>query len=289
MLHAFECTEKENHRGHSGSIDHFLCDFCDLCGFKNSELSVALGKKFPMRELIACWQHTRMIVLIALCAALYTAVLLAFKWLPIIPGITEIRPACVIPILFSVFFGPAAAWGSAFGNIVGDVLGGTIGPGSLFGFFGNFIFGYAPYRVLRTYSSEEKISLGPLVFGIFLASSLCAVIIALGVDFLKLVPFSFLVHTIFLNNFVVSIFLGPLLIRGLQKRIYQMRLTYRQMMEPQEISGNALKWAGPILVLALMLLIYGVMMIPSLLTSAPGSVFKVSSTAILFLASLILL
>ena len=35
-----------------------------------------------------------------------------------------------MPVFFSIFFGPAAAWGAAFGNVIGDFLGGTISPGS---------------------------------------------------------------------------------------------------------------------------------------------------------------
>ena len=57
-----------------------------------------------MRELTRCWQQTRMIVLIALCAALYVAVLLPFKIATIVPGITEIRPGAALPIVFSVLF-----------------------------------------------------------------------------------------------------------------------------------------------------------------------------------------
>ena len=35
------------------------------------------------------WKYTRMVVLVALTAAMYAAVLIPFKLLPIIPGITE--------------------------------------------------------------------------------------------------------------------------------------------------------------------------------------------------------
>ena len=75
-----------------------------------------------MRELIACWKHTRLIVLIGLCGALYVAVLLPFKIAVIIPGITEIRPGAALPIVFSIFFGPAAAWGA--GRVLGRVVEG---------------------------------------------------------------------------------------------------------------------------------------------------------------------
>ena len=48
-----------------------------------------------MREAITMWKYTRMVVLVALTAAMYAAVLLPFKLLPIIPGFTELRPANV--------------------------------------------------------------------------------------------------------------------------------------------------------------------------------------------------
>ena len=70
-----------------------------------------------MRELGAMWRNTRMVVLCAISAALYAAVLVPFKVVPLIPGVTELRPANAIPVVCSFLFGPAAAWGSAIGNI----------------------------------------------------------------------------------------------------------------------------------------------------------------------------
>ncbi|MBC7289406.1 MAG: QueT transporter family protein, partial [Armatimonadetes bacterium] len=88
-----------------------------------------------MGDAIAVWRHTKMIVLVALTAALYAALLIPFKSIPILPGFSEIRPANVVPIVASLLFGPAAAWGSAIGNLIGDFVG-TLGPGSFFGFVG---------------------------------------------------------------------------------------------------------------------------------------------------------
>jgi energy-coupling factor transport system substrate-specific component len=104
-----------------------------------------------MRELLEVWRNTRMIVQVAVTAALYAAVLIPFKAAAIlIPGITEVRPANAVPIVCALLFGPAAAWGSAFGNLIGDFFG-TLGPGSLFGFIGNFLYAYVPYRVWGVY------------------------------------------------------------------------------------------------------------------------------------------
>jgi energy-coupling factor transport system substrate-specific component len=245
-----------------------------------------------MRELIRCWQHTRMIVLIALCAALYVAVLLPFKIAVIVPGITEIRPGVSLPFFFSLFFGPAAAWGAAFGNTIGDVLGGTIGPGTIAGFLGNFLYGFVPYRILKTYLNSRE-ELGSVkggfifVFAVILSAALCAVVIALGVDLIGY-RFEIVVHAIFLNNVLMSIVIAPLLIRALGKRIRGMKLTYEQILLPQEISGS--NKIGPVLVLALTLVIYALMMVPSLRESIPlqKDLFQIASALILFVATLFL-
>src|ERR1700752_2165596 len=109
-----------------------------------------------MRELREMWQDTRMVVFTAIAAALYAAILIPFKVLPIIPGVTEFRPANAVPIICSFLFGPAAAWGSAIGNIIGDFFGG-IGPGDLFGFIGNFLYGYIPYKTWELISSRDPV------------------------------------------------------------------------------------------------------------------------------------
>src|SRR6202035_5973351 len=99
-----------------------------------------------MSELRLMWRNTRMVVLCAISAALYAAVLVPFKVVPLIPGVTELRPANAIPVVCSFLFGPAAAWGSAIGNMIGDFFGG-VSPGDSFGFIGNLAYGYIPYKV----------------------------------------------------------------------------------------------------------------------------------------------
>jgi energy-coupling factor transport system substrate-specific component len=232
-------------------------------------------------------------VLIAMCAALYVAVLLPFKFAVIFPGITEIRPGAALPVFFSIFFGPVAAWGAAFGNTIADVLGGTISIGTIPGFFGNFLYGFVPYRVMRTYlkpqSETSSVKNGAVfIFAVVLASALCALPISLGVDLIG-VPFGFLVHTIFLNNVLVSLVLAPLLIRALNKRIRAMKLTYEQILPGDQISPT--KKVGPVIVLLLILLIYACMMVPSLHSALPLSknIFEIASALLLVIASLLLI
>ena len=111
-----------------------------------------------MKELFTMWKNTRMIVLTAVSAAVYAAVLIPFKVaIPIIPGFTEVRPAGVLPIICSLMFGPAGAWGAAIGNTIADAFG-TFGPGTLFGFIGNFFYGYIPYRMWRALGKGQPIA-----------------------------------------------------------------------------------------------------------------------------------
>lgn len=188
-----------------------------------------------MRGLIRMFDHTRMIVLVSVTAALYAAILIPFKLFTIIPGYTELRPASVIPLVCSLFFGPAAAWGAAFGNLLGD-FGGMLGIGSLFGMLGNFLYGYIPYRVWLQRGREapvELVSAGAIArYAIAaIASSLaCAVAIAWGLDVLGLVPFVFLANVIIFNNLLFTLLLGPVLVRLLAPRIRAWGLTYQRIM-----------------------------------------------------------
>lgn len=243
-----------------------------------------------MRELIACWQNTRMVVLIGLCAALYAAVFFMFSWIPIIPGLTQFRPAAALPIVFSIFFGPVAAWGSAFGNILGDLISGTIGPGSLFGLPGNFVYGYVPYRLMRAYAQRDEVPAASLMFAIVLASALCAEIISLGVQFLKLAPFSFLANVILLNNIVMSLILAPILIHTLKRRIRAMKMNYDQILEESAISIPVAGKLGAVILFVAVVAVYALMMVPALGGSlAANGIFQAACSVLLTLASLLLL
>src|SRR5512144_840643 len=147
-----------------------------------------------MRDLIDMWGNTRMVVLTAMSASLYAAILIPFKVLPIIPGITELRPANAVPIVCSFLFGPAAAWGAAFGNLIADFFGG-LGPGDLFGFGGNFLYGLVRYAAWRAVATRPPLPRDVpgwllLVTTIVLASVLCATVVGWGLQVLGFHPFT---------------------------------------------------------------------------------------------------
>ena len=51
------------------------------------------------------WNYSTMVVLTVLTAGIFAAILIPFKGIPLIPGLTELRPANVIPVVFGLFFG----------------------------------------------------------------------------------------------------------------------------------------------------------------------------------------
>jgi len=184
-----------------------------------------------MRDLFDMWGNTRMVVLTAMSASLYAAILIPFKVLPIIPGVTEFRPANAVPVVCSFLFGPAGAWGAAIGNIIGDFFGG-LGPGDLFGFAGNFLYGLVPYRVWTALMGDrDPIPRTPaqwiaFVAVVALASAACALTIGWGINLLGFVPFSVLGNIIFLNDFLVAVVLTPFLLAVIYPRVKAAKLRY---------------------------------------------------------------
>lgn len=211
-----------------------------------------------MREVFGVWRYTRMIVLVAITAALYAAVLIPFKPIPLIPGFTEVRPANAIPIVCSFLFGPAACWGSAFGNLIGDVVGGTLGLGSIFGFVGNFLYGLIPYKLwgrLGPLSSGGQPTMrrgreiGEYLFIALVSSLACGVTIGWGVDLLGMVPFAVLANIIWVNNFIVAAVLGPILLAVIYPRMARWGLLYTEIMDKGDLVRGRLSGLAPPLLL----------------------------------------
>jgi energy-coupling factor transport system substrate-specific component len=205
-----------------------------------------------MRDVFGMWSNTRMVVLTAMSASLYAAILIPFKVLPLIPGVTEFRPANAIPVVCSFLFGPAGAWGAAIGNVIGDFFGG-MGPGDVFGFLGNFLYGVIPYKVWRAFSARDPLPRSTLdwvgfVGVICLAAAACALTVGWGLNLLGFVPFSLLANIILLNNSVVAIVLSPLLLLAIYPRVKQAGLRYEDILATEEAPRRSVRWLGFVLV-----------------------------------------
>ena len=186
-------------------------------------------------ELRLMWRNTRMVVLCAISAALYAAVLVPFKVVPLIPGVTELRPANAIPIVCSFMFGPAAAWGSAIGNMIGDFFGG-VSPGDIFGFFANLVYGWIPYKVWQVIGrGESPISRTPsailkYIIACLSASVLCADLVGWGDNLLVIRPFAMLGNVIIFNNMASALLLAPFILAAVYPRVKKGRMLYEDMM-----------------------------------------------------------
>jgi energy-coupling factor transport system substrate-specific component len=205
-----------------------------------------------MAELFRMWGNTRMVVLTAISAALYAAILIPFKVVPIIPGITEFRPANAVPVVCSFLFGPAAAWGAAFGNLIGDFFGG-LGPGDLFGFVANLLYGLVPYAVWEALTDLEPVPATPrravaLLAVIAVAATLCATVVGWGLQLLGFHPFTVLGTIVLVNNLVTASVLAPLLLALLHPRLRRARLLYRDLLGPRPALPRWRAFAGVALV-----------------------------------------
>lgn len=202
-----------------------------------------------MRELGAMWRNTRMVVLCAISAALYAAVLVPFKVVPLIPGVTELRPANAIPVVCSFLFGPAAGWGSAIGNMIGDFFGG-VGPGDVFGFFANLFYGYIPYKAWNVIAEgQSPVTRSPAAIakyvGVCLAASvLCADIVGWGDNLLGFRPFAVLGNIIVFNNMASALVLSPLILIAVYPRVRRGRMLYGDVMPEFKERPRKVRAAG---------------------------------------------
>ena len=209
-----------------------------------------------MKEIFTMWRHTQLVVLTALSAAIYAAVLIPFKGFPIVPGFIELRPANVFPVVFGLLFGPAGAWGAAIGNFIGDFFG-TLSIASVAGFVGNFFLAYLPYKMWGYYfrgdeNMEQNVNSGKklavYIALAILASTVCALIIAWFIALLGLVPFAAGLMLIISNNAIMAIVLGPVLLLALYPRVKRWGLLWTEIMEPEEVSASRLRVVGNVLV-----------------------------------------
>jgi energy-coupling factor transport system substrate-specific component len=235
-----------------------------------------------MYNIFLMWKNTRMIVLVAVCAAIYAAALIAFKTaIPLVPGITEVRVAGVFPMAFGIMFGPAGAWGLGFGNLIGDIFGGTLTPSSIAGFFGNFLLGYLPYTMWttfvpfceRTYGWRVKSwrSWTCYILINIISSAACAIVISAMVDALGVVPYAVLSKIITLNDTIGGM-IGVILLIAVYDVIKgHLNLLWTDIAAPEELRrGIAPALGAWIVTLASIAGIAGGVMFPGLSVNIIG-------------------
>jgi len=198
-----------------------------------------------MKEMFTMWRHTNMVVLVALSAAIYAALLIPFQSIPIIPGHASLRVADIVPMALALLFGPAGAWGSAIGNLIGDFFG-TLSPGAIGGFVSQLFAGLITYKLWGAFGERHKdfeinVNSGrrfTRFISIAVVKSLWQPLIltfwvALLLQLAPAQPYSV---AVILSGLVMSIIGGPIILRILAPRIKKWGLLWTDIMEPEEVS-----------------------------------------------------
>jgi hypothetical protein len=138
-----------------------------------------------------------------------------------------------IPIAFSFFFGPATAWGAAIGNIICDIAINHVDLSSFFGIVGNFLLGYIPYKLWGKITDKKpdlrSINKLMLFIGIaVISSTMCGLMIAVGLYLLGYAPFLPAFFIISLTNSIWATIMGGLILFLAYNFISENNLIYTQ-------------------------------------------------------------
>jgi hypothetical protein len=96
---------------------------------------------------------------------------------------------------------------------------------------------------------EQIPALPRFVAAVLLGALSCALVIGFGVEVFKLLPFAIIALAVFINNGLISLILGTLLLRLLTPRVSRWDLYWREQMDPEDcpLASAALGrplWAG---------------------------------------------
>jgi energy-coupling factor transport system substrate-specific component len=171
-----------------------------------------------MHELAEVWTDRKGLAWIAVTALLYALILIPFNqyhWE--IAGIT-LRPAAVLPVVFGILWGPAAAWGLGIGNVAGDLFGGSWSGMSLFGFLNNFFYSYLSYllwhRLMRGHSTRmDAFGLGGFWVVTLVTTFVCLFLLAASGTLFFGRPFESKFISYFGNSIAWAMLGGPILFR----------------------------------------------------------------------------
>jgi hypothetical protein len=196
-----------------------------------------------MLDLIAMWKNPKMLTYFAFTAGLYAALLYPLWQFSFFSENADfLRIAMCIPVAFSFLFGPAAAWGAAFGNLIFDATTGIswITP---FGFLGNFLIGYLPYKLWSISIIEKPYLNCAKKLGLFIgitaiACLLCGLIVGWGLLYLFSLPFVMTSFTIFASDLLWAVLLGPVVLSLSYSFFSKRKLLYSDLLNIQLL----IKW-----------------------------------------------
>lgn len=109
-----------------------------------------------MKEIFLVFRDRKCLFRMLISGLIFLLISSPFRvMMTLIPGMTEVRPANMIPPVLGILWGPAAAWGTAVANAISDIWISHSAFTVWFpGFLINFFFSYLPYRLW--YSLPDK-------------------------------------------------------------------------------------------------------------------------------------
>ncbi|MDO4265428.1 MAG: SpoIIE family protein phosphatase [Eubacteriales bacterium] len=183
-----------------------------------------------MRDILCVWTDRQCLKRMLISGALFLILAAPFRALfNLIPGVTEIRPANVLPVVFGLLWGPAGAFGTAIANAFSDIFV-SHSPVRVWapGFFINFFFSYLPWKLwyclpeLDGCVKTPRLSNVRQIFKYMYICLIDSLVITTCLGFLFEVlgfqPFRSSVLLLFFNNFDFAIVLGVPMILLLTSR-----------------------------------------------------------------------
>ncbi len=184
-----------------------------------------------MKDIFSVFKKKKWLIRMVCVGALFLVVALPFKkLLTLVDGMTEVRPANMIPVVFGLLWGPAGAWGIAIANLISDIIDAVSSYGfdSLFsvfrfkiligGFIINFFYAYLPYKLWysldfgRGYVVKPRLrsvkDILKFIYIVFVDSLITTVLLSLLFEHLGFQQFGSSGLLLFFNNFDFAVILG---------------------------------------------------------------------------------
>lgn len=173
-----------------------------------------------MKEIFSVFTKKEWIWRMLVVGVLFLACAAPFRMMmSLIPGLTEVRPANMIPVVFGILWGPAGAWGVAIANAISDIV---VSHSPIYvwlpGLVINFFFAYLPYKMWYSIDFKGNGIVKPrlrkvydilkFILICFIDSFVTTVLLALLFEYLGFQPFSSSAVLLFFNNFDFAIVLG---------------------------------------------------------------------------------
>jgi energy-coupling factor transport system substrate-specific component len=201
-----------------------------------------------MLDLISMWKNPKMVAFTVLTALLYFVLIYPFQQFTVFEGNGDyLRVGIGIPMAFSFLFGPAAAWGAAIGNVIYDASTQSLSTISIFGFIGNFLIAYIPYKLWNALTSKKpdlRSAKKALLFAALavLACWVCGLVIGLGLFWLGIAPFMPTAAVIALTDALWAVVLGSIVLALSYPYLSKRRMLYTDILNKNKAEPSQRKF-----------------------------------------------